>query len=128
MGEASLAALWWAVLLSGTYHGLNPGMGWPLAVSAALMERRGRALAQALGMLALGHFLAMAVVLLPFSVFNALVEWEQPIRLVAAGVAGAASVATCWSRGAITPGIWLGSLHTGWCGGPSWPRPRTEPG
>ena len=32
-------ALWGAVALSGLYHGVNPGMGWPLAVSAALMER-----------------------------------------------------------------------------------------
>ncbi len=87
MGEASSAALWWAVALSGIYHGLNPGMGWPLAVAAALMERRRSALASALAMLALGHFLAMAVVLLPFSVFGALVAWEKPIRLVAAGVA-----------------------------------------
>jgi hypothetical protein len=27
----------------GLYHGVNPGMGWPLAVSAALMDRRGAA-------------------------------------------------------------------------------------
>ena len=87
MGEASSAALWWAVALSGIYHGLNPGMGWPLAVAAALMERRRSALASALAMLALGHFLAMAVVLLPFSMFGALVAWEKPIRLVASGVA-----------------------------------------
>lgn len=87
MGEVSAATLWWAVALSGIYHGLNPGMGWPLAVSAALMERRRSALVSALGMLALGHFLAMAVVLLPFSMFGALVEWQKPIRLVAAGLA-----------------------------------------
>ncbi len=87
MGEASAAALWWAVAVSGVYHGLNPGMGWPLAVSAALMERRRSALPRALAMLALGHFLAMAVVLLPFSMFGALLEWETPIRLVAAGIA-----------------------------------------
>ena len=28
---------------SGLYHGVNPGMGWPLAVSAGLMERSSRA-------------------------------------------------------------------------------------
>src|SRR6202012_4895867 len=32
--------LWLAVLASGLYHGLNPAMGWPLAVSNALMQRR----------------------------------------------------------------------------------------
>lgn len=87
IGEASLSALWLGVVLSGLYHGVNPGMGWPLAVSAALMERRPSALARALGLLALGHFLAMVVVLLPFSLFSALLEWETPIRLAAAGVA-----------------------------------------
>lgn len=87
MGEVSSPALWLAVALAGVYHGLNPGMGWPLAVSAALMERRPSALVSALAMLGLGHFLAMAVILLPFSMVSALVEWQTPIRLAAAGVA-----------------------------------------
>lgn len=81
----SVAALWWAVILSGIYHGLNPGMGWPLAVSAALMERRHRALPRALGLLAFGHFLSMLAILLPFSLMIFLVEWETHIR-VAAGL------------------------------------------
>ena len=34
-----LAGLWLAVIASGLYHGVNPGMGWPLAVSAELMGR-----------------------------------------------------------------------------------------
>ena len=33
------AGLWLAVIASGLYHGVNPGMGWPLAVSAGLMGR-----------------------------------------------------------------------------------------
>ena len=33
------AGLWLAVVASGVYHGVNPAMGWPLAVSAGLMER-----------------------------------------------------------------------------------------
>jgi hypothetical protein len=52
----SVTALWWAVIVSGLYHGLNPGMGWPLAVSAALMERKQGALVKALAALAFGHF------------------------------------------------------------------------
>ncbi len=66
---------------AGVYHGLNPGMGWPLAVSAALMEKRSKALWQALAALALGHFLAMLAILLPFSVMTALVEWQHEIRI-----------------------------------------------
>ena len=53
----TLAALWGAVILSGLYHGLNPGMGWPLAVSAALMERKSSSMLKALAALAIGHFL-----------------------------------------------------------------------
>ena len=34
------AALWFTVIGLGLYHGLNPGMGWPLAVANGLTERR----------------------------------------------------------------------------------------
>ncbi len=80
-----MAALWWAVIASGLYHGLNPGMGWPLAVSAALMERKASALPKALGLLALGHFASMLAILLPFSLMIVLVEYEDQIR-IGAGV------------------------------------------
>jgi len=79
--DLSVTALWWAVIVAGLYHGLNPGMGWPLAVSAALMERKTSALPKALGLLALGHFLSMLAILLPFSVMFFLVDWEFYIRL-----------------------------------------------
>ncbi len=85
MAEISLTALWWAVIFSGFYHGINPGMGWPLAVSAALMERKRGAMAKALAMLAAGHFLAMICILVPFSLMVVLVEREREIR-VAAGL------------------------------------------
>lgn len=80
-----MAALWWAVIFSGIYHGVNPGMGWPLAVSAVLMERRHWALPKALTLLAAGHFIAMIAILLPFSLMLFLVEWEREIR-IGAGV------------------------------------------
>ncbi|MGO4124816.1 hypothetical protein AB4Z01_10455 [Inquilinus sp. YAF38] len=75
------AGLWLAVVASGLYHGINPGMGWPLAVSAGLMERNPRALVAALGPLTIGHLLAMAVVILPFALLVTLVAWQQPIRI-----------------------------------------------
>src|SRR5207248_1798886 len=77
------AWLWLAVVASGLYHGVNPGMGWPLAVSAGLMERRPRALLAALGPLTLGHLLAMLVVILPFSLLVALVQWQLQIQIAA---------------------------------------------
>jgi len=79
-----VTALWLAVIGSGLYHGLNPGMGWPLAVSAALMEQRTQALPRALLSLAAGHMLAMLAILLPFSAMIALVSLEREIRIFAA--------------------------------------------
>lgn len=73
-----------AVVLSGLYHGLNPGMGWPLAVSAAMMERQQSALWKSLAALAGGHFLAMLGVLLPFALMTALVDYQREIRIGAA--------------------------------------------
>jgi hypothetical protein len=78
------AGLWLAVAASGVYHGVNPGMGWPLAVSAALMEGRQGALLRALGALSVGHFLAMLGILLPFAAMTTLVIWEREIRIAAA--------------------------------------------
>ena len=78
-------ALWWAVVLSGIYHGINPGMGWPLAVSAGLMNEKRTSMIEALGLLALGHFIAMMAILLPFSLMSAVFIWEKELR-IGAGV------------------------------------------
>jgi hypothetical protein len=56
-------------------------MGWPLAVSAGLMERSSRALVAALWPLTGGHLLAMLVVILPFSLLVALVQWQRQIQI-----------------------------------------------
>jgi hypothetical protein len=56
-------------------------MGWPLAVSAGLMERSSRALAAALWPLTVGHLLAMLVAILPFSLLVALVQWQRQIQI-----------------------------------------------
>jgi hypothetical protein len=77
----SQIGLWFAVATSGVYHGVNPAMGWPLAVSSALMERRTRALFAALGYLSAGHVLAMFVVIAPFAMLAALLEWQREIQI-----------------------------------------------
>jgi hypothetical protein len=81
---SALAWLWFAVIASGLYHGINPAMGWPLAVSAALMERRPRALFAALWALSVGHVLATLLMLLPFALLITLAEWRRPIQAAAA--------------------------------------------
>lgn len=84
-GHASpaLGWLWLALVASGLYHGVNPGMGWPLAVSAGLMDKSPRALFRALWALAVGHLLAILLVLLPFAFLFVLAEWQRPIQISA---------------------------------------------
>jgi len=77
------AWLWLIVIASGLYHGVNPGMGWPLAVTAGLMARSPRALVAALGPLTAGHLLAMLLVILPFALLVAVVEWQRTIQISA---------------------------------------------
>jgi hypothetical protein len=76
----SQTGLWLAVLASGLYHGLNPAMGWPLAVSSGLMQRRARALGGALLYLAAGHVLAMLAVMMPFAMLAVLLAWQREIQ------------------------------------------------
>ena len=49
------------------------------------MERKHSAMPKALSALAVGHFLSMSLILLPFSLMASLVTWESQIR-IAAGV------------------------------------------
>ncbi|WP_233836279.1 hypothetical protein [Paraburkholderia sp. ZP32-5] len=73
--------LWLAVLASGLYHGLNPAMGWPLAVSNALMQRRAPALLAALVYLAAGHALAILLMMLPFAMLASVIVWQREIQI-----------------------------------------------
>ena len=74
------AALWLAVVAFGVWHGLNPAMGWPLAVANGLAARRDAAVFATAAPLALGHLMAMAVVLVPFALLAWLVEWSRALR------------------------------------------------
>jgi hypothetical protein len=80
-GGWSQTGLWLAVVASGLYHGVNPAMGWPLAVSSGLMERSVRALLAALFYLAAGHVLAMFVVIVPFGMLAILVAWQHEVQI-----------------------------------------------
>jgi hypothetical protein len=75
------AGLWLAVVASGLYHGVNPAMGWPLAVSAGLMEKRALALIAALWSLSIGHLLAVLLIMLPFAILVTLAQWQRDIQI-----------------------------------------------
>lgn len=57
-------AAWQYVVLAGlgAFHGLNPGMGWLLALAGGVRERRRTAIAAALGPIAIGHAASLFVI------------------------------------------------------------------
>ena len=80
-----------ALLSLGALHGLNPGMGWLFAVAVGVQHGERRAVWRALGLLALGHALAIAAavaitlglgVVLP----SAGVHWGAAALLISLGV------------------------------------------
>ena len=82
----STTALWLTVAALGVYHGLNPAMGWPLAVANGMTERSARAVFATLLPLGAGHFMAIAVALAPFALLGWYLEWSRAIR-IGAGIA-----------------------------------------
>jgi hypothetical protein len=78
---SSTAALWLTIVALGLYHGVNPAMGWPLAVANGMSERRASALLATMLPLGGGHFAAMAIVLAPFALLGWYLEWSRAIRL-----------------------------------------------
>ena len=54
----------WLMLLLGAYHGINPGMGWLFAVALGMQEQKGGAVARSLVPIAIGHALAIGIVVL----------------------------------------------------------------
>jgi hypothetical protein len=76
---------WSLVVIAGlgAYHGLNPAMGWLFAVGLGLQERSRSAVLRALGPIAIGHELAVALVAAIVLVAGGLVD-GGPLRLVAA--------------------------------------------
>jgi hypothetical protein len=58
MGSTAL----WLMLLLGTYHGINPGMGWLFAVALGMQEQRGSAVGRVLVPIAVGHALSIGTV------------------------------------------------------------------
>ena len=81
MPDGDLGMLWLGVVAVGAYHGLNPAMGWPLAVANGLTERRAAAVGATFAALGAGHLLAMALVLVPFSMLAGLMDWSREIRI-----------------------------------------------
>src|SRR5829696_985617 len=67
---------WLALALLGAYHGLNPAMGWLFAVALGLQEGRRGAVLQALPPIALGHAIAILVVVFVIGVAQIVVPLD----------------------------------------------------
>ena len=68
-------APWLTLVLLGTFHGLNPGMGWLFAVALGLQDQTRRAVVRAFGPIALGHAASIAVVV---GVVGIARQWVTP--------------------------------------------------
>jgi hypothetical protein len=76
---------WFALVLLGAYHGLNPAMGWLFAVALGLQERRRAAVLQALPPIALGHAIAVLLAVLAIGVAQIMLPLNV-VRYACAGV------------------------------------------
>ena len=82
---------WLSLLVLGAAHGINPAMGWLFAVGRGLQERDRRAVWRALGPLALGHAVAIAVAVLLAITLGQMVplrwlRWIVAAALLAVGI------------------------------------------
>ena len=71
------------MLLLGAYHGINPGMGWLFAVALGMQAGDARGVWRALPPIALGHALAVGVILAA----AALAQMLIPLATLKIGVA-----------------------------------------
>jgi hypothetical protein len=76
---------WMLIGLLGTYHGLNPAMGWLLATALGLQERSASAVMQALPPIFLGHAASVAVVIAAAALADSLVP-AATLRWIGAAV------------------------------------------
>jgi hypothetical protein len=81
----------WLMVLLGAYHGINPGMGWLFAVALGMQEQKGRAVAKALIPIAVGHAVAIGMVvlvaaLLGFALPLAVIRYSVAALLVGLGI------------------------------------------
>ncbi len=74
---------WNVMLFLGAYHGINPGMGWLFAVALGMQQGSARGVWRALPPIALGHAVAVGVVLVAASMAQMVV----PLGALKVGVA-----------------------------------------
>jgi hypothetical protein len=107
-----LAATWpWLVLIAlGAWHGLNPAMGWLFSVALGLQKRSRTAVFAALAPIALGHALAIGLVVFVVYVIGTLV----PFRWLQIGCAATLLGIACWKLYRLRHPTWVGMCVNFW--------------
>jgi hypothetical protein len=75
---------WRAMVFLGAYHGINPGMGWLFAVALGMQQGHARGVWRALPPIALGHAMAVGVVLLCVGLAQVVIPMDTLRVLIAA--------------------------------------------
>jgi hypothetical protein len=101
---------WLALILLGAWHGLNPGMGWLFAVALGLQQRSRAAVFAALAPIALGHALAIGMVVLMVYVVGVVV----PFRWLQVGCATALFGIALWKLYRLRHPRWVGMCVNFW--------------
>ncbi|HJT68585.1 MAG TPA: hypothetical protein VJ731_00215 [Terriglobales bacterium] len=94
MGSTALGLM----LLLGAFHGLNPAMGWLFAVALGLQDRKGSAIGRALVPMALGHTLAIGVVVFTAAFLGAALPLPTIRYVVAALLVGIGIRGLVWHQ------------------------------
>ena len=86
---------WQGVALLGAYHGINPGMGWLFAVALGMQQGNARGVWRALPPIALGHCLAVGLVLAAAAAAQLVVPLDS-LRFVVASILIAFGLYRLW--------------------------------
>jgi hypothetical protein len=101
---------WLALILLGAWHGLNPGMGWLFSVALGLQQRSRKAVFMALPPIALGHALAIGLVVLLVYGIGAVI----PFRWLQMGGAAALLLVAFWKLWRARHPTWVGMRVSFW--------------
>ena len=74
---------WAALFLLGAYHGVNPGMGWLFSVALGMQKKRASAVWQSLVPIAVGHFVAIGLIVAAATIAGAVLPFRY-LKIAAA--------------------------------------------
>jgi hypothetical protein len=101
---------WLALILLGAWHGLNPAMGWLFSVALGLQRRSKSAVFAALVPIALGHALAIGLVVFLVYMVGAFI----PFRWLQMGSAAALFIIALWKLWRARHPTWVGMCVSFW--------------